>query len=343
MKNRLVFPGLMCGLGLLGLSGCETVIDVDTPPHTPRLALSYTLSNMAPTADNQDFFSIRGLFVSTSQSVLDTKELQGRGDATVQLLDEGGQVVEIFRSKARPGYGSIPGYPGSRPDSVYGYYVPVRGFVGVPGRTYTLRAAAPGVESVESTLTLPATPVIETAGYVAKAPNSNGNPYQGYTGRFTLQLTDNKATVDYYMVYVRVLDQRGNYWGTATRDYSTSPDSGPEVDLERFQVSESDSYYNQYPYSDVSNSGPQLGLGADVQLHYRGAYDPYNPAVPAPGYLEVIVSGVTPDTYRYYQSLGRYNNTDGNPFAEPAPLYSNVRPGYGLFGGATDAVYRLKL
>ena len=32
----------------------------------------------------------------------------------------------------------------------------------------------------------------------------------------------------------------------------------------------------------------------------------------------------------------RYQDSHDNPFAEPAPLASNIRNGYGLFGGATD-------
>ncbi len=65
--------------------------------------------------------------------------------------------------------------------------------------------------------------------------------------------------------------------------------------------------------------------------------------VPAPAYIEVIVSSIPVSTYDFYQSVQRYYDTDGNPFAEPAPLRSNVAPGYGLFGGATDVVLRIKI
>ncbi|SDX33726.1 DUF4249 family protein [Hymenobacter psychrophilus] len=328
----------------LGLAGCETVVDVDTPPHTPRLALSYTLSNTPPelpsNTSNRSFFGQRQLYVSSSQGVLETKELAGRGDATVQLFDESGRLVEQFRSKAQQGYFGSGGGPR---DSIYGDYVPTRGFVGVPGRRYTLRASAPGVAAVEATIALPAVPTVESAGYAAKPrdPNNGGYGYD-YSGRLTVAVADNPATTDYYLAYARVLDKQGNYWGAVSRDYSAPGADGPDINLSRFQLSDPSSFYSQYPYSDVGSNGPLLSFGTDVRLYFQGGYGSGG-SVPEPGYIEVVVSSITPDTYQFYQSVLRFYDTDGNPFAEPAPLHSNLRGGYGLFGGATDAVYRIPL
>jgi hypothetical protein len=329
MKNIRALFSLMA----LALGGCETIVEVDTPPHTPRLALTYTLSTQAPTAGYQASFPVRSLFVSSSQGVLDSRRLNGRGDATVQLLDETGQVVEHFRSKAR-----YYGYNGQ--DSLYGNYVPVRNLTGEPGRTYTLRASAPGFETVESTLTLPSLPVIESAAYVAKQTQGG---FGSYKGRLTMALTDNANTTDYYLAYSRVFDSNGRFWGLVRRSYDSNGVDGPDINLSLFQLSDARSLYNQHPFSDAGSNGRRLSFGADVALQYEGDYDPLNPVRPTPAYLEVVVSSITADTYRFYQSMLRYYDTDGNPFAEPAPLVSNVRPGYGLFGGATDATYRIPL
>ena len=35
--------------------------------------------------------------------------------------------------------------------------------------------------------------------------------------------------------------------------------------------------------------------------------------------------------FRYHGSLRRQDDIDGNPFAEPAPLYGNVTGGLGVF------------
>lgn len=335
---------------LPALSGCETVVEVDTPPHTPRLSLNYTLSNQPPTAAYRQAFGWRDLFVSASQSVLEVQELQGRPDATVELLDDAGQVVEQFRPTSRPGY--VYG-PNNRLDSLRGYYAPVRGFVGEPGGTYTLRATAPGLETVAATLTLPAPAVMEAGSFTVRQtdPNDPNDPsYAGYRpGRLTFSLLDEAATADYYLAYARVLNREGRPWGTVQRDYNvdTGVDGPVEVNLDRFQLSEGGNNYGQgqFPFGDAGGNGQRLTLSADVVLQYSGGFDPTNPTrtIPEPGYVEIIVSSITPDTYRFYQSVQRYSDTDGNPFAEPAPLYSNLRTGYGLFGGATDVTYRIPL
>ncbi|UOG75757.1 DUF4249 domain-containing protein [Hymenobacter tibetensis] len=327
---------ILCLLGALVFSSCETIVEVDTPPHTPRLALTYTLSNQAPTAEYQKFFTGRELFVSVSQGVLEVKQPAGRGDASVELINEAGQTVEQFRSKARQGHN----YTTGRPDSVYGYYVPVRGFVGEPGRTYTLRAAVPGIEAVEATLTMPTRATIETGSYVSSTPPS---PFiRGTAGRLTCSILDNVATTDYYIAHARVLDRNGTYWGYIRLDYNSNNGNNSEINLNRFQLSEGSNLYSQSPFSDAGGNGQRLNLSNDILMQYDGSYGPGG-TYPEPGFIEVIVGTITPDTYRFYQSLNRYYDTDGNPFAEPAPLFSNMRPGYGLFGGATDATYRIPL
>lgn len=324
----------------LALAGCETIVDVDAPPHTPQLAMLYTLSNQAQTPGSQRYFEARDMFVSSSQGVLDTRLLAGRGDATVELRNEAGQVVEQFRSKPRPGYTYGPN---GALDSLYGYYVPVRGFAGEPGKTYTLRAYAPGLEAVEASLTLPARPVVESATYVARqAGQNNGSQY---VGRLNISVLDPAATTDYYVAYGRVLDQQGRFWGVMEIDYNSPNNSsdGPELNLERFQLSSPYGFYGQNPFADTNINGQRFSLSTDVVLYYQGIYDPRAPALPTPAFVEVVVSSITPDTFRFFQSLRRYYDTEGNIFAEPAPLFTNLQPGYGVFGGATDVTYRIPL
>ncbi len=329
MKKSLLFPLA------LALAGCETTVDVAPPPHTPRLALTYTLSNQAPgTADYRQFFEGRALYVSTSQDVFNPTRLQGRADATVELRDAAGQVVEQFRPRSRPGY----------PDSLRGYYAPTRGYVGRPGQGYTLRASAPGVAAVEATMTLPAPAAVEAGSYAPKATSGPGNG-SNPAGRLAFTVPDNAATTDYYLAYARVLDAAGRPWGQVQIDYSARNNNGPDIDfdLNRFKLSVANNRYDTFPFSDAGSNGQRLTSTSDVVLAYTGKYDPQHPTPPAPAFIEVIVSSISADAYDFYQSVQRYYDTEGNPFAEPAPLHSNVTPGYGLFGGATDVSFRIPL
>ena len=327
MKSSLL--PYFAALALL-LTSCETIVDVPAPAHTPRLALSYTLSNQAATADYRAFFGSRDLYVSTSQGVFETKDIKGRADAAVELRDAAGQVVEQFRARARPYYNGT--------DSLRGYYVPTRGYVGQPGQRYTLRASAPGVEPVEATLTLPAPATVAAASYVAKTQSPNSNYYQG---RLTFTVPDQAATTDYYLAYARVLDAQGQLWGRVNPDNSGRTTDGPNVSLNRFDLSDAYGYYRVFPLSDAGRNGQPLTASQEVSFYYSGAYGPQ--VAPLPAFIEVVVSTITPEAYSFYLSLQRYYDIDGNPFAEPAPLRSNVTGGYGLFGGAADVTFRIPL
>lgn len=312
----------------LGLAGCESVVTIDPPAHTPQLSVSYTLSNHAPPAGQRDFFDSRSLYVSTSQGITNINRLAGRADATVELRDASGQVVELFRPRGRGGYGGT--------DSTQGYYVPVRGYVGQPGQRYTLRASAPGVEQVEAALTLPPTPTIESGSYALDPAQPN---YQ-YRGRLSFSIRDNAATTDYYLAYAQVLDATGQPIGAVYQDYSDRNDTELTVKFERLDLSWPGSLYQTLPISDGGRQGQRLSYSGNVYLsgNFLGNSDSRKPA-----FIQVIVSSIPADTYEFYQSIQRYYDTEGNPFAEPAPLRSNVPGGYGLFGGATDATLRFPL
>jgi hypothetical protein len=317
----------------LPLAGCESVVNVDPPAHTPRLSIAYTLSNQALTPSYQQFFDRRALYVSTSHSITEISRLVGRADATVELRDASGQIVEQFLPRGRGGYGSA--------DSAQGYYVARRGYMGQPGQRYTLHASAPNVEPVEASLTLPAITKLE-GGSFALDPTSNT---YNYKGRLTFTIADNAATTDHYLAYGRVLDAAGQYWGQLSQDYGPRNDVGPDIKLTRFDLSQPGAPFQTLPVSDAGRNGLRLTYDNDVYMYYNVPYDPTNPTRPRPepAFVEITVSSIPLETYDFYQSVQRYYDTDGNPFAEPAPLHSNVKAGYGLFAGATDVVLRIPL
>ncbi|MGI4885880.1 MAG: DUF4249 family protein [Janthinobacterium lividum] len=317
------------------LAGCESVVDVEPPAHTPRLALTYTVANGVARAGNWQFYGdARDLYVSTSQDVLATQPLAGRADATVELRDATGQVVEAFRAKNRGVYG---------PDSLRGYYVPTRGYVGQPGQRYTLRASAPGVETVEATLDLPILPVVEAGAFVPDPPAS-ASPNDNRFGRLSFAIADDAATANHYLAYARVLDASGQPWGQVFQDNSGRDTPGPDVNLNRFDLSDPGIFYQTLPVSDAGRNGQRLVYSGKVRFYYSPpAPYTYNPNPPVPAFVEVLVSSIPADTYNYYLSVQRYYDTENSFFAEPAPLRSNVPGGYGLFAGATDAVLRIPL
>ncbi|MBX0292277.1 DUF4249 domain-containing protein [Hymenobacter sp. HSC-4F20] len=323
-----LFPLLL--LAATFLSGCETAVNLPEPAHTPRIALRYLLSTEAPGQQSASMLTFNQLYVSNSQRMFDTRPLEGRPDATVELLDATGTVVERFRQARNQGGQTYP-----QPSSQPGYYEATMNFAGQPGHTYTLRGRLPGFEAVESQLTMPLPPRIARATYVSRAPTDYGQQ----RGRLTLTLHDEAATADYYVVVGTVYDTRDNIYGTLLSDDTDNTEFGSVG--ETFTLSTLyNGYYNSLaPYPDSNVNGQQINLSTDVVI--SGAYGGLNPPVPA--YLELMVLNLTADAYKFYQSRQRYEDTQDNPFAEPAPLYSNIRNGYGVFGGMAAATYRIQL
>ena len=326
MKNLSFFLLL-----LAALSGCETTVNLPEPPHTPRVALLYTLTTAPLDSSFRELFDQRQLYISNSQRVFDTSELKGRADATVDLRDATGRVVERYRpiaTGANPQYG----YPGTA-----GYYRPVLGFRPQVGQAYTLRATLPGLETAESTLTLPGPAAIESAAYLPRTvPNQNAAEYKG---RLSVVLRDDPAAANYYLAFARLLDRQGQpgNFGSVDVDYDSQ---GNTASIGQFQLSSPQQQYSIYPFADTDVNGQRITLASDIRYY---AYCPPGSSCPQPGYIEVHVSSITKEAYDFYLSRRRYYDSNGNPFAEPAPLDSNVQAGYGLFGGATDATYRIPL
>ncbi len=312
------------------LAGCESAVDLPEPPHTPRVALMYTLTTAPLDSSFQDLFHLRQLYVSNSTHVFSQDELPGRADATVELRDAAGRVVERYRptTVANYGYASGPGH-----------YLPVLGFRPQPGQAYTLRATLPGLETAESTLTMPAAAVVESGTFVPTA--SPGPNISRYQGRLTVVLRDDPATPNYYLAFARVLDAQGNGsdWSSVQLDYNQQDNA---LSLGQFQLSSPQQHYSVYPFADTDVSGQRISMVSDV-FFYQTCNQNGGCPPQTPGYLEVHVSSLTKDAYEFYLSRRRYYDSNGNPFAEPAPLASNVKNGYGLFAGSTDVTYRIRL
>ena len=288
-------------LAAAALASCESATDLPEPPHTPRVALMYTLTNAPLDSSFYDLFQQRRLYVSNSQRVFDTNYLTGRSDATVELRDAGGRVVEHYQSTKGGQYGYYTGY-----------YLPVQGFRPQPGQSYTLRATLPGLETAESTLTMPTAPVIESGSYVSRSvPGPNSGEYKG---RLNLALRDDPNATNYYLAFARLLDRQGqpiNQSGVSV-DYDSQSSA---VSIGQFQLSSIGQGYSIYPFADTNVNGQRIALASDVRFYNYC----YQPGCPQPGFIEVTVSSITKDAHDFYLSRRRYSDSDGNPFCRARP------------------------
>ena len=55
------------------------------------------------------------------------------------------------------------------------------------------------------------------------------------------------------------------------------------------------------------------------------------------GFYQVILTSLSEEAYKYFVTLDRYYMANGDFFAEPVQVISNIENGLGIFGGkSTD-------
>ena len=319
-------PRLFAGLlpAALLLSACETDIDVPEPEHTPSVALSMTIDNLAA-ADSVKRQNMVGRipFVSVSKRLYDLTPLQGSTNATLEVRDAAGTVVE--RYKPFPSPVNVPPYYGNYNQ---GRYRPVLFYQFRPGQTYTVRASVPGVEPAESQLTMPSeVPVQATLTQLS----TNGGQIKS---RVSVSFDDPGTGADYYMVTVRIAGPGGSQGGylNIERDEQDLPGGS----VSPYQLTAASSTWELYPFSDANVNGQRISFSGNI-THQNSSGSGRSL------YLEVTLCHLTRDQYLFYNSYRKYQDNDGNPFAEPTPLYSNVKSGFGIFGATTDAVTTIRL
>ena len=145
-------------------------------------------------------------------------------------------------------------------------------------------------------------------------------------------LQDNKGVRKYYKSY--------NQYGIGSDDpvfksvYNNFGDEiidGPDNEYSIFP----DTYFNGKEYSMklsyYENLSSYSGYGYGNSSVVYGAKQIYERN-------EIHVQKLSKDLYNYLKYLKLYNFYHDNPFAEPVPIYSNVKNGIGIFAGFNDDV-----
>lgn len=187
------------------------------------------------------------------------------------------------------------------------------------GNTYTLTVTTPTGQRVESTCTIPAP--IQFQRVTLDSTASVGNQKQ-YTVRYSWQDPANQK--NFYQVagafqYTKVATQQTNttaiVFGTPSQPADLQSDEAAQGMIESLPgiiatTSEySSTFLSQYRQATV----------LATLLHVEESY------------------------YRYHKAIELANATNGNPFAEPVSVPSNIKGGLGCFAGYNQAVVKMKL
>jgi hypothetical protein len=192
------------------------------------------------------------------------------------------------------------------------YSVEAQAFPVVAGRTYTLRVSVPGGESLEASCTVPEAPALP-----AIAIDSVGVPAPQHLSNYNLRMSWSDATgqENYYRPVAEVRTV-----------LTENPDRPPPFPLIRPVYWETDELIddkaadNGLLYSPRATFAPP-GLGQFKPEHYL--------------YAQLL--HVDRHYYLYHRSLKNASRSDGNPFAEPVLVYSNITGGLGVFAAYNRA------
>jgi Domain of unknown function (DUF4249) len=279
-KFSYAFALLMTFLSL----GCDQIVDIDLPEVKPQLVVNLIF--------NTD--SIWMARVTLSQN-LDEPYSPIAAPGTKVLIEENGQVIDSLRQ--------IQG------DT----FVSAGNLKPVPGRTYTVRASAPGYADVAGTETVPF-PIGPTAA--SWRDSTSIDQFGQVTGEFKFAIDDPAGTHNYYMLSVVTRDTI-IYWNQV---YSQSQD--PQL------------VYNWRCSGHLIDDATFDGRSREFVLPI---YSYTNDPMVRRDYF-FILNTITESLYLYLETSVDYDNASGNPFAEPVRVYSNMPGGMGIFGGYSPRV-----
>lgn len=305
--------------------GCELEQDVDLPAHTPQLSLRLMLMNAAPTVENYQVNKFSQLFVGRSQSVMSSEAtLAGVADADVKLLNEVGQVVEVYQHTGT--------YHGEyQPSEMQGYYEATKGFVPEAGKTYKVQASYFKFKPIEATVKMPAETAVPSMSFDSSPPASPDSYYK--EGDLKLTIADKGGEKNYYRIVVYALDSAHarieNYPAYSVNSYS-EPEFGND---ERLRLGE--------PFTDELYTSGSISFFSKISFPGKSSLRFQGDKARATKYLEVQVQQLSADEYLYYKTLQAQHRTDDNPFAEHINVHNNVHNGFGVLGGVTVTRFML--
>ena len=302
-------------LPLFLFSSCDedfftTVIQVDAEKHESLVTLNGHFTDLNSTYQ---------VLVSNSLGIIDTANYTFFEDATVGLF-EGNNLIADF---------------GFNPESKLYEFQDAASLPLMSGTDYTLKVDVPEYPSVEVTQKMPSEVEISSAEIDL---GGGVDQYGEQSDVLTITFEDNGATEDYYELEVEV---ENSYV-----DMYVDPDTGEIINdtvvnifstyLEPDGLTGERGYRGTVLFNDKVFNGKEFSLRALGYLSY--IIDGQEPVK-----ITAKLSSITADRYFYQVSYGKFNEADGNPFAEPVIIHENVTNGHGVFTLGKQSTFEIEL
>lgn len=302
---------LLIAAALLALAACETSFEVELPDHEPVLV-------------------VNGLFRADSLWLVDLSHSVPPGgdlsiedqirNATVVIRSEGAVVDTLRKRYNNPGteYQQFVGEYGSsshRPQ---------------PGRTYTLKASAPGYEPVTATSYVP-----EPVPFTVRARPTGDEPEE-YD--ITVRFTDPAGEANRYLL-LREVHLIGHRVHIRTLSFESRDPIFFGDDYDCFVGEPEAPRYGRFAAPAIFNDAGIDGETYEIDLTARLHTPPDDEELTVEHHLLLVA--LSEPYFRFKESL-RCNFGGENPFVEPVQPHGNVEGGFGIFAGSSAARRRIE-
>ncbi len=248
--------------------------------------------------------------VSRSLSVIDQGSLDNIENATVVISDASGAVVETL---TYDGYGNYVGTQSPQVGQLYRVDVAAPNYVPVYGSDVVPNAV--NVQSLDTMSNTVGEEDLLTVQIVFKDPPGVRNYY-----RFAVEMgyweifEDFSGGIDstYYEEQMWILLNDPSFEGSGNNSWR---DSGIMTDL---------LFDGQTKTVDLPVSNWFYEF-QDIRIEF----------------VDVYFSNVSESSHYYNRSFQLYQETQGNPFAQPVQVFSNITNGFGIFGGTYTEIHRV--
>lgn len=325
----------------IALTACEKKLDFPFEYTKPKLVLNCILSNTS-----EIYFS-----VSRSMHILDNKEIVMIPDASVIIFEDDNPLQVVPVSDGEGTY--------------HAAYIPK------PGHTYKFQISKDGFDTIEAEAQMPATTTINS--FNCKSMTLNDEEMYYYTNNFDINVNfnDSQEQENYYMIkvsgdipkemkdYLEDFYTQHNYvYNTPYDNYFLSlecNDNSVGLALSNDLIYLSDEIigagdytikFKAHDYSDL------YGLFYEIEYTYDGeegdTTETDSTFENSPFYREYEYSVVlhmqvvSKDYYQYQKSYDLFEENDGNPFAEPTQVKTNVKNGLGMLGASSEITDTVK-
>jgi hypothetical protein len=309
MRNNILILWIVCFSFLL--NSCTKDIDLPIPETTPRLVMNGVVEPD----------SLFVLNLSRSVSAKSGNQPSYINDAKVEIYENGMLLSTLKYVPAS----SIFSPDGNYSDSNLRF---------LPGHTYTFKAFKSGFTDVLASVKMPMRSNIDTLSVknvILTSGGGLGGSSQTSKGKsVTFKIKDPDLTEkNYYLL--RVLPYDSSFITFYYADLGTNNINLQELnDLQ----GSTETAYQLYLNDALFTNGIFEG-----ELHYT-VFDGWGQGAPTLKYFLEILS-ISKDYYYYLSSVDSYNNSNGNPFAEPSQITTNVTNGYGMIGAQVVKRFRL--